>query len=116
MLGAMVITSSQTGISESSGASIGAMGRSCNDLDRVTIMTSADALLAAKSVGTNMTFIIDGSLHLASGGSGQSNHYGVAIHTAGTVDITTHHNYFSCGTQGNDYSPTMSVIRNINAN
>ncbi|MBR9864836.1 MAG: hypothetical protein GYB24_15465 [Rhodobacteraceae bacterium] len=113
LIGAFVLTTSDSGISGSSGTTIGASNYSCDPLDRVTVMTNADVHMAAKFLATNLTLVIDGDIHLASGGSGNSDHYGVGIHTSGDVDITTHHNYYSCGNSSSEVAPVMGVIRHV---
>ncbi|GGA24659.1 hypothetical protein [Neptunicoccus cionae] len=115
LLGVMIVTSSDSGISGSSGTTIGASNYSCDPLDRVTIMTNADVHMAAKFLATNLTLVIDGAIHLASGGSGNSDHYGVGIHTSGDIDVTTHHNYYSCGNSNTEVAPVMGVIRHVSA-
>lgn len=113
LLGTMIVTTSESGISGSSGTTIGASNYSCDPLDRVTIMTNADVHMAAKFLATNLTLVIDGAIHLASGGSGNSDHYGVGIHTSGDVDVTTHHNYYSCDNPSSEVAPMMGVIRHV---
>ena len=113
ILGTVLLSSSTTGISESAGAKIGAQNGSCLAEDRVTVLSYEDFNVAAKFVASNVTFIIDGDVHLASGGSGTSNHYGVAIHTSGNVDLTTQHTFNSCGAGTTAMDPTLEVIRQI---
>lgn len=115
ILGSLILSTSGNGLSESSGAQVGAANDSCAPQDRVTVMVGGRVHMAAKFISNNVTFLIDGDLHLASGSSGTSDHTGVAIHTSGVVDITTHHSYWSCGHDTNDNLPQQAVIRQINA-
>ena len=114
ILGTVLLSSSTTGIFESAGARVGAQNGSCDAEDRVTILSYENLNVAAKFVASNVTFIIDGNVHLASGSSGTSNHFGVAIHTSGNVDLTTQHAFNSCDAGKTLMDPTLEVIRQIN--
>lgn len=113
ILGSLILSTDGSGFHESSGALVGAADDSCAVEDRVTVMVSGDEHAAAKFVANNVTFLIDGDLHLASGGAGTSDHWGVAIHTSGSVDLTTHHDFWSCGHDETPLAPRQFVIRNV---
>ena len=115
ILGSTLLTTHADGVGDSAGAQIGASDASCSPQDRLTILSNNDIALQATALANNVTLIANGAINMVTGGTGVSDHYGIAMYSASDLVLTNNHGYYSCDAPKDDNLPQMEVIRQVNA-
>jgi hypothetical protein len=98
--GAMIVSvreRSNATLTATASAHVGDPTNSCNQADQSYIFSRSDMQVAAEFASSNVTYVIGGDVQIASGTSGEVDHYGMSIYGDRTVNLTTNHNYYACG-------------------
>ena len=101
-------------ITASSGASIGDPAGGCDVDDKSSIMGMGDMHVPADFAGSNISFVVDGDIHLsAASSSGTISHSGVSFHSSGEIDIAAGHTFDACAVPPSGLVPSLRVIRQV---
>lgn len=101
-------------ISASSGAKIGTSVSTCDPAAQTVIYGTSDMHVPADLAGSNVSFVVDGDIHLsASSSSSTLNHSGVSFHASGEIDIAANHTFDPCSNPPSGLIPALKVIRHV---
>lgn len=89
---------------------------SCNASDRSTIMSKSGASFPAKMAASNVTFIVDDTVNIASSSSSGDTSYGLTIYASEEIDIASQHTFLSCGPFDDILVPRGKIIRHVATN
>jgi hypothetical protein len=81
----------------SAGAIVGDPNKTCDPTLQSYIFARSDMNVAAEFAASNTIFMSGGDVTIASGTSGEVDHYGMTVYADGNVKLTTNHNYYACG-------------------
>lgn len=106
--GSMVVSTRERAnatLTASSSARAGDPTQSCYQPDQTFIYARSDMQVAAEFASSNTVFMSGGNVQIASGTSGTVTHNGMTLYADGNVNLTTQHNYNSCG-----YRPDEDIL------
>lgn len=98
--GVMVVSTrerSNATLRASAAARVGDPDKSCSKTDQSYIYARSDMQVAAEFSASNVVFMSASDVSIASGTSGEVDHYGMTVFADGNVRLTTNHNYYVCG-------------------
>lgn len=88
----------------------------CNSDDRSTIMSKSGAQFPAKMAASNVTFIVDDTVNIASSSFSGDTSYGLTIYATDEVRIASQHTFISCGPSDEILVPRGKIIRHVATN
>ncbi|WP_372920730.1 TadE/TadG family type IV pilus assembly protein [Roseovarius sp.] len=108
------LESSNASINASSGAQVGTSGGMCDPDAQSTILGKSDMHVPADFAGSNVSFVVDGDIHLsASSSSTTINHSGISLHASGEIKVAANHTFDPCNNPPSGLMPALKVIRHV---
>ena len=105
---------STASIMANSSASVGDSFGGCSVDDQTVIMGMSDMNVPADFTGSNVSFIVDGNIHLSASSSSSTNdHSGVSFLASGEISIAANHTFNGCASPPSGLIPAMRVIRQV---
>ncbi len=105
---------STASIIANSSASVGDLFGGCSVGDQTVIMGMSDMNVPADFTGSNVSFIVDGNIHLSASSSSSTNdHSGVSFLASGEISIAANHTFNGCASPPSGLIPVMRVIRQV---
>lgn len=117
--GAMVVSireRSNATLRASASAHVGDPNDTCKQDDQTFLFARSDMQVAAEFASSNTVFMTGGDITIASGTSGEVDHYGMTAYADGNVKLTTNHNYYACGYRPDDVIigiPEFTYIKQV---
>ena len=115
--GSLLISTRQAAsatVNASSGAMAGDATGSCNLDTKTYIMSLGDLNVPADFAGSNVSFLVDGNIHLsASSSSATLDHSGVSLMASNEIHISANHTFNACSQPPGGLLPELRVIRHV---